>query len=78
MTSAPSAALSCGIEKPRPAGQGEPPRRVGAGIDAVEEEEMTERDIADAEWAARAVRDSIRRALLMAAAEFAMWARLVK
>jgi hypothetical protein len=39
---------------------------------------VSERDIADAEWAARAVRDSIRRALLMAAAEFAMWARLVK
>jgi len=39
---------------------------------------VSERDIADTEWAARAVRDSIRRALLMAAAEFAMWARLVK
>ena len=39
---------------------------------------MSEQDLADAEWTARAVRDSIRRALLMAAAEFAMWARLVK
>jgi hypothetical protein len=39
---------------------------------------VSERDIADAEWAARAVRDSIRLALLMASAELALLARLLK
>jgi hypothetical protein len=39
---------------------------------------MSDRDIADCEWAARAVADMLRRCLLALAAEMALRARLIK
>jgi hypothetical protein len=56
-------------------GRGEAPRRVGAGIDAGKEEQMPDSDLADAEWAANALRCLLRRCMLAAAVELVLIAR---